>query len=163
MYIQMYMIDTCISFICIYTCIYIYVCAPPTRTYLLLYFIDCFIARSTICYLPSAKKKHKYKQKNKNGGRNRGLQISTRLFLVYLGNQPISIYQRILLTPWNEWIHRKLWITFSKRKENRDAGYVNLRLFSRACELTIKMLIFVINAYTLAGTELAVPIRHWWC
>ena len=70
MYIQMYRIDTCISFICIYThryiLIHIYVCAPPTRTYLLLYFIDCFIARSTICYLPSAKKNTNTNIKTKN-------------------------------------------------------------------------------------------------
>ena len=63
MYIQMYM-DWYMHIIHMYLhtdyiYIYIYTYAhPPTRTYLLLYFIDCFIARSTICYLPSAKKKH---------------------------------------------------------------------------------------------------------
>ena len=42
----------------IYMCVYIYIYAKPTpRTYLFFYFIDCFIARSTICYLLSATKK----------------------------------------------------------------------------------------------------------
>ena len=36
---------------------------PPTRTYLFFYSVDCFIARSTICYLKKNKKKNKNTQK----------------------------------------------------------------------------------------------------
>ena len=39
---------------------------PPTRTYLFFYSIDCFIARSTICYLKKNKKKNKNTQKKNN-------------------------------------------------------------------------------------------------
>ena len=35
---------------------YIYICSPPTRAYLFSYYIDCFIARSNICYLLFGKK-----------------------------------------------------------------------------------------------------------
>ena len=38
---------------------------PPTRTYLFFYSIDCFIARSTICYLKKTRRRtktHKKKQ-----------------------------------------------------------------------------------------------------
>ena len=41
----------------IYIYYYIYIPFPPTRAYLELSFIDCFIARSTICYLLFAKAK----------------------------------------------------------------------------------------------------------
>ena len=44
---------------------YIYICFPPTRTYPCVYFIDCFIARSTICYLLSEKKQQTPKNNKK--------------------------------------------------------------------------------------------------
>ena len=37
---------------------------PPTRTYLFFYSIDCFIARSTICYLKKTRRRTKTHKKN---------------------------------------------------------------------------------------------------
>ena len=62
MYIYMYLyIYISLSLLYIYAkvCVYIYICSPPTSAYLFSYYIDCLIARSTICYLLSAKKNKK--------------------------------------------------------------------------------------------------------
>ena len=56
MYIYMFLYIYVYVFICL--CMYIYM-LTPTRAYLFSYYIDCFIARSTICYLLSAKKNKK--------------------------------------------------------------------------------------------------------
>ena len=58
-YIYMYLYTYIYMYLYIYMCVYIYICSPPTRAYLFSYYIDCFIARSTICYLLSAKKNKK--------------------------------------------------------------------------------------------------------
>ena len=60
------------TYIHIYT--YIYICSPPTRTYLFFYFIDCFIARSTICYLLSAKNTQTQKTQSKHKNKNNALE-----------------------------------------------------------------------------------------
>ena len=70
MYIQMYMIDTCISFICIYTCIYIYIrMRTPHQdlpSFVFHWLFHCKVNHllSAICHLP--KKSTNTNKKTKN-------------------------------------------------------------------------------------------------
>ena len=88
--------------------IYIYICSPPPQDLLFFYFIDCFIARSTICYLLSAKKttttqiqEDKKKQKPKNNNALESLlpspdpnvdlpKLFFLVFFLFLGTLPFQ-------------------------------------------------------------------------